>query len=191
MQFHLDTTQVFIPDGLPEDQALKRTTHIAIGAHQDDLEIMAAGPILECFQQADKWFTGVVVTDGRGSPRADIYNNYSDEEMRLVRFKEQKKAATVGEYAAQVLLDYPSKAVKDGNNNQPIEDIASLLQIANPQFVFTHNLADKHDTHVGVAMKVIAAIRSLPDISARRSFMAARSGVTWIGWSTATKCPST
>ena len=163
MQFHLDTAQVFIPDGLPEDQALKRTTHIAIGAHQDDLEIMAAGPILECFQQADKWFTGVVVTDGRGSPRADIYNNYSDEEMRLVRFKEQKKAATVGEYAAQVLLDYPSKAVKDGNNNQPIEDIASLLQIAHPQFVFTHNLADKHDTHVGVAMKVIAAIRGLPE----------------------------
>ena len=163
MNFHLDTAQIFIPDSLPEDQALKRTTHLAIGAHQDDLEIMAAGPILECFQQADKWFTGVVVTDGRGSPRADIYNNYSDEEMRLVRFKEQKKAAIVGEYAAQVLLDYPSKAVKDGNNNQPIEDIASLLQITHPQFAFTHNLADKHDTHVGVALKVIAAIRSLPE----------------------------
>ncbi|MCU0489840.1 MAG: PIG-L family deacetylase, partial [Anaerolineales bacterium] len=27
---------------------------------------------------------------------------------------------------------------------------------------YTHNLADKHDTHVGVARKVIAAIRRLP-----------------------------
>ena len=28
--------------------------------------------------------------------------------------------------------------------------------------MFTHNLADKHDTHVAVALQVIAAIRSLP-----------------------------
>jgi LmbE family N-acetylglucosaminyl deacetylase len=68
----------------------------------------------------------------------------------------------VGEYGAQVLLDYPSKAVKDGSNQQPGEDILALLQAARPQFVYTHNLADKHDTHVGVALKVIAAIRSLP-----------------------------
>jgi hypothetical protein len=29
--------------------------------------------------------------------------------------------------------------------------------------IYTHNLADKHDTHVGVTMKVLAAIRSLPE----------------------------
>jgi hypothetical protein len=28
--------------------------------------------------------------------------------------------------------------------------------------VYTHSLADKHDTHVGVALRVIEAIRSLP-----------------------------
>jgi hypothetical protein len=28
--------------------------------------------------------------------------------------------------------------------------------------VYTHNLADKHDTHIGVTIKVIEAIRSLP-----------------------------
>ncbi len=162
MQFHNETAEIYIPDGLPAEQALRRTTHMAIGAHQDDLEIMAAGPIIECYQQTDKWFTGVVVTDGRGSPRDDIYKYYTDEEMRLVRFKEQKKAAFVGEYAVQVLLDYPSKAVKDGKNQLPIEDIASLIQASRPQYIYTHNLADKHDTHVGVALKVIAAIRSLP-----------------------------
>ena len=163
MQFHLSTAEIFIPDGLSAEQALARTTHMAISAHQDDIEIMAAAPILECFQQEDKWFTGVVLTDGRGSPREDFYKDYTDEAMRQLRIKEQKKAAIVGEYAAQVLLDYPSKAIKDGSNGQPIEDLAQILKNAQPQFIYIHNLADKHDTHVGAALKVIAAIRSMPE----------------------------
>ena len=162
MNLHLPTAELFVPDGLDTAAALARTTHLCVAAHQDDIEIMAAAPIIECFQQTDRWFTGVVVTDGRGSPRDGLYKNYDDEEMRLVRFKEQKKAAVVGEFAAQVLLDHPSKSVKDAANRQPVEDIAALLQAAFPRFVYTHNLADKHDTHVGVALKTIAAIRSLP-----------------------------
>jgi LmbE family N-acetylglucosaminyl deacetylase len=162
MNFHISSAEIYIPDGLQAEEALGRTTHMAIGAHHDDIEIMAAGPILECFQQEQRWFTGVVITDGRGSPRSGLYEQFTDEEMRLARCKEQRKAALIGEYAAQVLLDYPSKAVKDPANRQPVEDIATLLQVAHPQFVYTHNLADKHDTHVGVSLKVIAAIRSLP-----------------------------
>jgi len=163
MHLHLNTAEIFIPDGLPVETGLERTTHLAVGAHQDDIEIMAAAPILDCFQQPEKWFTGVVVTDGRGSPRDALYQNYSDEAMRQVRIKEQKKAAIVGEYAAQVLLDYPSRIVKDGTNSQPVEDIAALLRVTHPTVVYTHNLADKHDTHVGVALRVITAIRSLPE----------------------------
>jgi LmbE family N-acetylglucosaminyl deacetylase len=164
VQFHIATAEVFVPDGLPVEEVLARTTHMAISAHEDDIEIMAAAPILECFQQEDKWFTGVVVTDGRGSPRNGLYEHYDDEQMHRVRIKEQRKAAVVGEYAAQVMLDYPSKAIKDGTNRQAIEDLASLLKAASPQFVYTHNLADKHDTHVSTAIKVIVAIRSLPEV---------------------------
>ena len=51
MRFNRDTADMFVPDGLPVEQALVRTTHMAFGAHQDDLEIMAAGPILECFER--------------------------------------------------------------------------------------------------------------------------------------------
>jgi LmbE family N-acetylglucosaminyl deacetylase len=162
MNFHLPTTEIFIPDGLPVERALARTTHLCIAAHQDDIEIMAAQPILECFQRADKWFTGVVVTDGRGSPRDGIYEQYDDEEMRLVRFKEQRKAAVIGEYAAQIMLDHPSKVVKNAGDASPVEDIVSILKAARPQIVFTHNLADKHDTHVAVALRVISALRGLP-----------------------------
>ena len=162
MKFKRDTAQLFVPDGLPDEEALARTTHMAIGAHQDDLEIMAVEAILACFQQEALWFSGVVVTDGRGSPRAGLYQDYSDEQMQAARVKEQKKAAIVGEYAAQVLLDYPSSAVKAGANKEPVADLALLLKTARPGSVYTHNLADKHETHVGVTLKVIEAIRSLP-----------------------------
>jgi len=37
-----------------------------------------------------------------------------------------------------------------------------LLKAAHPETVYTHNLADKHDTHVGVTLKVVEAARSLP-----------------------------
>ena len=136
---------------------------MAVGAHQDDLEIMAFDGILKCFQQDDKWFTGVVVTNGSGSPRDDLYKSYTDTEMRAVRRTEQAKAAVVGEYAAQVLLDYSSSAVKDGADRAPVEDLVRLLQASRPQVLYTHSLTDKHDTHVAVTLRVIEAIRSLPE----------------------------
>lgn len=161
MKLHLETSEIFIPDGLPVEQALSRTTHLCVSAHQDDIEIMAAQPILNCFQHKERWFTGVVMTDGRGSPRTGLYENYTDDEMRIVRIKEQRKAAMVGEYAAQVMLDFPSNVVKDVSNSEPVEDLVTLILAAKPQVVYTHNLADKHDTHVAVALRVIESLRRL------------------------------
>lgn len=161
--FKLDTAEIFVPDNLPPEEALARTTHMAIGAHQDDLEIMAIDGILQCFQRKDRWFTGVVATNGSGSPRDGLYAQYTDEAMREIRAVEQKKAAIIGDYAAQVLLDYPSSAIKDGANRDTVEDLVLLLKTAKPEIVYTHNLADKHDTHVGVALKVLKAIRALPE----------------------------
>ncbi|RPI93152.1 MAG: PIG-L family deacetylase [Chloroflexi bacterium] len=161
MKFHLDTAEIFIPDDQPVEKALARTTHLCFSAHQDDIEIMAAHPILACFQQKEKWFTGVVVTDGRGSPRNGIYEQYSDEEMRLVRFKEQRKSAYVGEFSAQIMLDFPSKVIKEAARIEPVDDILAILRATKPEIVYTHNLADKHDTHVGVALRVIEALRKL------------------------------
>ena len=160
MKFNLDTAEIFVPDGLPVEDALARTTHMAIGAHQDDLEIMACDGILKCFGRDDEWFCGVVVTDGSGSPRDGVYRAYSDAEMQVVRRKEQKKAAVVGEYAALALLDYPSSVVQNGKS--PAKDLELLLKAARPRIVYTHNLADKHDTHVAVALRAIEAIRNLP-----------------------------
>ncbi len=165
MKFNLDTAEVYVPDDLALDLALSRTTHMGIGAHQDDLEIMAFDGISACFQSPDRWFAGVVITSGSGSPREGPYERYTDEEMRLVRIKEQKKAAMVGEYSAQILLDYSSSSVKDGSKMGPVEDLVEILEATHPNVIYTHNLADKHDTHVAVTLRVIDAIRRLPEDS--------------------------
>ena len=161
MRFHQSTSEVFVPDNETVENALARTTHLCFSAHQDDIEIMAAQPIIECFQQNDKWFTGVVVTDGRGSPRNSLYKDYTDDEMRLIRFKEQRKAAIVGEFAAQIMLDIPSKVIKDPAQIEPVDDILAILRVTKPKMVYTHNLADKHDTHIAVALRVVQALRRL------------------------------
>src|SRR5215468_6110003 len=106
MQFHKPTADFFVPDGSSPEVALSRTTHLCISAHQDDIEIMAYHGIAECFGQKEHWFTGVVVTNGAGSPRSGIYGSYSDQEMQKVRLVEQRKAAFVGEYACQLQLGF-------------------------------------------------------------------------------------
>jgi len=162
MQFSLSSAKVYIPDGAAVPGALSRTTHLAVGAHQDDLEIMAFDGIMACFQRKDKWFSGVVVTNGGGSPRSGVYADNTDEEMMAVRRIEQRKAAIVGEYAAQFLLDHPSSAVKDAVNPQVVDDLYAILEATRPEVVYTHNPADKHDTHVGVMLRLVAAIRKMP-----------------------------
>jgi len=162
MKLYSDTAQIWVPDGLDVEAALARTTHMAIAAHQDDIEIMAFDGILKCFQQDERWFCGVVVTDGSGSPRDDLYRHYSDQDMQAVRRKEQVKAAIVGEYGAQVLLDHPSSVVKDHTCQDVVDDIVALVRAARPEVIYTHNLADKHDTHIAVALRVVEALRRLP-----------------------------
>ena len=162
MRFHMAGAELFVPDGLAAEAALTRTTRMGISAHQDDLEIMAFHGILDGFGRDDRWFAGVVVTDGAGSPRDDLYAPFSDDEMKAVRRKEQEKAAVVGELGSMALLNYPSSVVKDGKETCVVEDLARLLSVARPETVYTHNLADKHDTHVAVALRTVAAVRALP-----------------------------
>ena len=161
MQFHKSTADFFVPDETSPDAALARTTHICIAAHQDDIEIMAYHGIAECFGAPDKWFTGVVVTNGAGSPRTGIYGNYTDDQMQKVRLIEQRKAAYVGEYACQIQLGFTSGEVKNPKETIVVDDIAKILRAARPEYVYLHNPADKHDTHIGVTLRSIAALRAV------------------------------
>jgi LmbE family N-acetylglucosaminyl deacetylase len=158
IQLHNQDAELFVPDGVEDDAALARTTHMAIGAHPDDIAIMAYHGIVECFGRTDRWFFAVTATDGAGSPRADAYASYSDDEMKRVRSEEEKKAAVIGEYGAAALLGYSSTEAKTGRRLL-VEELAGLISSARPRVVYTHNLADRHDTHVAVALRTIEALR--------------------------------
>ncbi len=158
-QLHAD---IYIPSGESLADAMARTTLLGVGAHQDDLEFMAYYPILQGFREKAEAFTGVTVTNGAGSARDSFYASYSDADMVEVRRAEQRKAAMVGDYAAQFQLDHPSGHVKDPASTVVVDDLVKILLAAQPREVYTHNLADKHDTHVGVLLKLVAAIRRLP-----------------------------
>jgi LmbE family N-acetylglucosaminyl deacetylase len=161
MNFHNPGADLFVPDGAAPEAALARTTHLCISAHQDDIEIMAYHGIAECFGLNDKWFTGVVVTNGAGSPRSGIYGGYTDEQVQRVRVVEQRKAAYVGEYACQIQLGFSSGQVKNAAETAVVEDLAAVLRAARPDVVYLHNPADKHDTHVAVTLRAIAALRAV------------------------------
>ncbi len=162
MKLTKEEAEIFVPDNTPVEDAISRTTHMAVGSHQDDIEIMAYDGILQCFGREDSWFLGVVATNGSGSPRDGLYADYTDEEMRLVRRREQKKAAVVGEYTAVALLDYTSAEVKNPANSDAVEDIKQLIKAAKPHTIYVHNPADKHDTHVATLLRTLTALRQLP-----------------------------
>jgi LmbE family N-acetylglucosaminyl deacetylase len=159
MKFESSEVDIFIPDQLPLEEALKRTTHLSIAAHQDDVEIMAYQGISECYRKRELWFGAVILTDGRGSPRTGRYAQYSDEQMKNLRLEEQRQAAKIGEYSFVIQLSYPSTTLKDKSNHSPVNDLVTILQNFNPQKVYLHNLADKHPTHLASAARAITALR--------------------------------
>lgn len=162
MQLTCPSADLYIPDGSPVPDALSRVTHLGIGAHQDDLEFMALHGILTCLDTDQKWFGGVTCTNGAGSARNGAFSNYSDAELQTVRRKEQRQAADIGRYAAMIQLDYPSGRIKDPSDPAPTADLEAILYATQPQVVYTHNAADKHDTHIGVFTHALRALRALP-----------------------------
>jgi len=162
MQFAKKDACVFVPDSKPGNEACARITHLGIGAHQDDLEIMAYHGIEHCYHKADQFFGGVTCTDGRGSARIGPYAGYTDEQMMTVRIEEQNKAAMLGEYGVMIQLGHSSKEVKSPDYTGLTEDILTILKATKPEVVYTHNPADKHETHIGVFVSVLQAIRRLP-----------------------------
>ena len=162
MKLHNPTAEVFIPDGNAVPEALARVTHLGIGAHQDDLEFMAFHGIIACFGREDKWFGGVTCTNGKGSSRTGPYAELSDEQIAVIRRQEQNKAAAIGQFGAMIQLDYASSAVKSSAATDLKNDLKAIFAATQPEVVYTHNPADKHETHIGVVVAALQAMRELP-----------------------------
>jgi LmbE family N-acetylglucosaminyl deacetylase len=162
IKLHNATAEIFVPDDKPVEEALQRITHLGIGAHQDDLEFMAFHGILACYHSQTQSFGGITSTNGSGSARTGPYAAFTDAQMMAVRRREQRTAALIGRYGVMIQLDYPSSAVKSAANTALKDDLKQLLGAMRLQVVYTHNPADKHDTHVGVVIAALQAIRELP-----------------------------
>lgn len=156
-------SQLYIPDNVAEAEAYARCSHLAIGAHQDDLEFMAFHGISSCYQNEAQWFGGIVCTDGSGSARSGQFADFTDEEMCLTRMAEQIEAARIGEYSFLQLLGHPSSHAKDRDQRaQMVEEIEAILLRSQPEIIYTHNPADKHSTHIAVLQASLDAIHKLP-----------------------------
>lgn len=162
MKLHQLNSRVFIPDSLDEPAALARVTHLGVGAHQDDLEFMAFHGILACYHSADEWFGGVTCTNGSGSARTGAYARFTDAQMMGVRRDEQDQAAIVGRYGVMIQLAHPSALVKSPTDPSLKDDLRQILAATQPRVIYTHNPADKHDTHIAVVVALLQAIRELP-----------------------------
>ncbi|MCS6243642.1 MAG: PIG-L family deacetylase [Opitutus sp.] len=163
MNFSHPKADVYVPGGaLPPAAALAKVTHLCIGAHQDDIEIMAHAGICDCLDTPGKAFGGVVVTNGAGSSRTGPFAAYTDEQMQDIRRLEQRKAADLGSYAIQIQLAHPSAEVKRPGQPGVAADLLAIFAGCQPEVVYLHQPADKHDTHIGVLARCLEAIRALP-----------------------------
>jgi LmbE family N-acetylglucosaminyl deacetylase len=155
------TASVYVPDGAEVAAALARTTHLVVGAHADDVEFMAWAPILDCRTSAEAWLTAVVVGDGRGSPRSGPYADVDDETMRRKRLDEQYAAARLGGYSAVICLDFASSLIRSPQEPTLRAQLAAVLRACCATEIYTHSPTDRHDTHVGVCLALVDALRTV------------------------------
>lgn len=152
--------EYIVPDNTSLDKALKRTTHLAIATHPDDLEIMAAHGIIECYKSKTNWFTGIVLTDGSGSAREGGYKKLTDKEMIQIRSKEQKRAAKLGKYNLLIELKEKSSDLKSISGRKHIvKKLSQILQNCKPKHIYLHNPFDKHLSHIACLRVSLAAIQ--------------------------------
>ncbi len=147
---------------LPKNRKEQPVKWLCICAHQDDCEIMAIDGILKGYYSKKYSFALVETTDGGGSARTGKFKDYTDEEMKAVRIKEQEAASEIGRYHSLYMLNYSSSEVKQAKNPQIVDDFMEIIKELHPEVIYTHSILDKHPTHIGVVLKVIEAIRKLP-----------------------------
>lgn len=167
MKFSRAAADVHLPQqskNLAPEAALARTTHLCVIAHQDDIEINAYAAVAACYERTDRFFTGVVMTNGAGSARTGRFAQTTDAEMQVIRRDEQRRAADIGKYNLQIQLGHPSGDVKQPDHAGVRADLAAIFGgcTAALDVVYLHQPADKHDTHVACFLRCIEAIRALP-----------------------------
>jgi len=60
-------------------------------------------------------------------------------------------------------MGHPSSKVKGPGYSGVTEELTNILKWAKPDYIYTHNPFDMHDTHVAVMLRTIDALRQLSD----------------------------
>ncbi len=152
-------SKIYIPDKQPLEAVYKRSKHLAIVAHADDIEMLALMPIA----QKPKGFFGIVVGDNKGKPIKPEYKNLSPDKIQRIREKEQEQAARAGGYSGVAFLRISSKDIKSLRRKREVVDIIfNLIKNMPIETIYTHSLFDNHPTHTAVAQRVVSSIKKLP-----------------------------
>ncbi|MCK5022806.1 MAG: PIG-L family deacetylase [Candidatus Aenigmarchaeota archaeon] len=161
-RFRKEGSHLYVPDNVSEDMALDLTTHLGVGAHPDDNEIMAFNGIKSCHHRGDLNYLAVTVTPGAGGPVNGRYKDRPHEEIAKIRLEEQKEASRIGKYSGLVYLNYSSDEVKNaGLSVNVVSDLEEVFNLCKPFIVYTHTLTDRHPTHVAVALRTIESLRRI------------------------------
>ncbi|MDF1678813.1 MAG: 6-phosphogluconolactonase, partial [Legionellaceae bacterium] len=145
---------------------LEKTTQLGVGAHPDDVEIMAGPDMLAA---KDTWLT-LVVTDGAATSNTlnGDYAKYSPEALTNMRQAEQRKAAKRANVPL-IICKFPTAAIAGDMGTETLDDakktMSSLVQaMPNLTTVIGHQPSDVHDTHIRVLALQVHALRTLSDM---------------------------
>ncbi len=147
-------------------RVLQHATDVSVGAHQDDVEIMAGPMMLDTVKAPNKQWLSVIVTDGAASKSVlnGCATELSPKQLTDMRQLEQRKAAKLAN-APVIQLKYPSATVNGhmgvGKKNEAAYALGTLFAATpNVERVFGHNPLDKHPTHIAVFAAQTAALRA-------------------------------
>lgn len=117
---------------------------VAIGCHPDDVELLAGGTLISLRRQGLR--IGVVdLTNGEPTP-------FGTPERRAAECAE---ASRVLDPAFRINLGLPNRYLEDTIDNRV--KLASVLRLARPRVLLTHNRHDAHPDHVAAHSLVKAA----------------------------------
>ena len=142
---------------------METTNLLAIGAHHDDIEVMAMDGILKAYGSKKYSFYACVLSDGAHFSKMGKYSDISDKEMIETRNQEQIRASQIGEYANLVFLKHTREDIENNEKDVVIKNIQKVILEVQPDVVYTHNIFDKGDIHTLTAIRVIEAILGLEE----------------------------
>jgi hypothetical protein len=79
-----------------------------------------------------------------------------------------------------IWLDHVSADVKQAACPALAADLGAVLSAVRARWVYTHNPADRHDTHVAVALHTVQALRANPSVVERVLGCEGWGGLDWL-----------